>query len=111
MNKSRSKNNKSKPNPRSIPRSLADVNKAHEQGMLFGSEFALNIVLYVLKDKHNASDEDIMQLRDEFMYQIDAISQGYLKYQDVQKILHSEYDLSVKLTDTAAVPRNFHTKV
>ena len=88
-----------KTNPRKQPRSEADVKKANEQGMLFGTEFALNIVLFVLKDKHNALDEDIMKLRDEFMYQIESISKGYLKYTDVRKALQTEYDLTVKLTE------------
>lgn len=86
-----------KTNPKKIPRSQADVEKAHQNGMLFGTEFALNIVLYVLKDKHEASDEDIMRLRDEFVYQIDSISKGYLKYTDVKRTLQTEYDLTVKL--------------
>ena len=85
-----------KTNPKRIPRSQADVEKAHQNGMLFGTEFALNIVLYVLKDKHEASDEDIMRLRDEFVYQIDSISKGYLKYTDVKRALQTEYDLTVK---------------
>lgn len=86
-----------KKNPRNVPRTQADVEKAHQNGMLFGTEFALNIVLYVLKDKHEASDDDIMQLRDEFVYQIDSISKGYLKYTDVKRALQTEYDLTVKL--------------
>lgn len=86
-----------KTNPRNIPRSQADVDKANEQGMLFGTEFAINVILYVLKDKHDAPDDDIMKLRDEFMYQIDSISKGYLKYVDVKKALQTEYDMSVKL--------------
>ncbi len=86
-----------KTNPKRVPRTQADVEKAHQNGMLFGTEFALNIVLYVLKDKHEASDDDIMQLRDEFVYQIDSISKGYLKYTDVKRALQTEYDLTVKL--------------
>lgn len=86
-----------KTNPKRVPRTQADVEKAHQNGMLFGTEFALNIVLYVLKDKHEASDEDIMRLRDEFVYQIDSISKGYLKYTDVKRALQTEYDLTVKL--------------
>lgn len=88
-----------KKNPRNIPRSQADVEKARQSGMLFGTEFALNIVLYVLKDKHGAEDDDILKLRDEFMYQIDSISKGYLKYTDVKRALQTEYDLTVTLVE------------
>ena len=60
-------------------------------------EFCLNHVLYVLKDKHNASDEDIMQLRDEFMNVVDSVGQKYLSYADIVQTLRSDYDLSVNL--------------
>lgn len=86
-----------KTNPNKIPRTQADVDKAQKAGMLFGTEFAINIVLYVLKDKHGANDEDILKLRDEFMYQVDSISKGYLKYTDVKKVLQTDYDLTVQL--------------
>lgn len=86
-----------KPNPNRVPRSQADVDRAEKKGMVFGTEFALNIVLYVLKDKHNAPDEDIMQLRDEFMYVIDSVNKNYVKYPDIKKALSGEYDLTVSL--------------
>lgn len=62
-------------------------------------EFALNIILFVLKDKHNAPDEDILQLRDEFMYEIDSVATGYLTYSDIKRTLKGDYDLSVHLVD------------
>jgi len=85
-------------NPRRVPCSLADVERAHTAGMDFGMEFALNITLYVLKDKHDAPSEDIMQLRDEFMYVIDSVAKGYLTYPDIRQALNDDYDLSVYLT-------------
>ena len=78
---------------------MADVERAHTKGMNFGLEFGLNIVLYVLKDKHDAPSEDIMQLRDEFMYVIDSVAKSYLTYKDIQKALKDDYDLSVHLID------------
>lgn len=86
-------------NPRNIPCSKSDIGKARTEGMDFGMEFALNITLYVLKDKHDSPDDDIMKLRDEFMYVIDSVSKGYLTYRDIQKALKTDYDLSVKLVD------------
>ncbi len=87
-------------NPKNIPASKADVKKAKEEGKLLGMELALNIVLYVLKDKHEAPTSEIMQLRDEFMYVVDSIAKRYLKYSDIKKTLSGEYDLSVQLIDT-----------
>lgn len=88
-----------KPNPKKIPRTQADVDRAAEEGRNLGMEFALNLILFVLKDKHNAPDEDILQLRDEFMYEIDSVATGYLTYSDIKRTLKGDYDLSVHLVD------------
>lgn len=86
-----------KTNPRKIPKSQADVDRAFSDGMDTGMEFALNLVLYVLKDKHDAPDEDILQLRDEFMYVIQAVNEKYLSYPDIQRALSGDYNLAVEL--------------
>ena len=88
-----------KTNPKKIPKTQADVDKAYTDGLDAGLEFGLNIVLYVLKDKHNAPDEDIMQLRDEFMYVISAINEKYLSYPDIKRALAVDYDLAVDLVE------------
>ena len=90
---------KIKINPKSVPRTQADVDRARKEGMDFGLEFCLNLVLYVLKDKHDAPNEDIMQLRDEFMYVIDSVARKYLSYSDIVKALKSDYNLAVRLVD------------
>lgn len=88
---------KVKLNPRKIPKTQADVDRAAKDGEMQGLEFALNLVLYVLKDKHDAPDEDILQLRDEFMYVVDSVAHKYLSYQDIVRTLSGEYDLAVHL--------------
>ncbi len=88
-----------KTNPKKIPRTQADVDKAFDTGCLFGLEFTLNLILYVLKDKHNAPNEDILTLRDEFMYANDSVAKKYLSYADIKRCLDEEYDLAVKLVD------------
>lgn len=84
-----------KTNPKKIPRTQADVDKAYSAGMIFGVEFAINMVLFVLKDKHDAPDEDLKHLKDEFMYACDSVETGYLKYPDIKRVLSAEYDISV----------------
>lgn len=86
-----------KTNPRRKPATAADVNKARQNGMDFGVEFAINCILYILKDKHGSEDADIDQLRDEFMYLMDSISKKYVSYADITKTLSGEYDLSVHM--------------
>lgn len=94
---------KTKSNPRRTPMTLADVNRAEQRGREIGLEFALNIVLYVLKDKHDAPTEDILQLRDEFMYVIDSIAKRYLSYPDIVNALKSDYDLTVRIVDREGI--------
>lgn len=86
-------------NPRRVPMTLADVNRAEQRGREIGLEFALNLVLYVLKDKHDAPTEDILKLRDEFMYVIDSVAKRYLSYSDIVNALKSDYDLTVRIVD------------
>lgn len=88
-----------KVNPKKIPRTQADVDRAAEEGRNLGLEFALNLVLFVLKDKHDAPDEDILQLRDEFMYMVDSVANRYLSYADIVRTLKGDYDLAVHLID------------
>ena len=90
---------KHKTNPNKIPKSQADVDRAWSKGADFGCEFALNTVLLVLKDKHNAPDEDIMQLRDEFMEQIQSFNDGYITYADIKHTLYGDYDFQVHLNE------------
>lgn len=86
-----------KTNPRKVPKTQADVDRAFSDGMDMGMEFGLNLVLYVLKDKHDAADADILQLRDEFMYVISAVNEKYLSYPDIKRALKGDYDLAVEL--------------
>ena len=91
-----------KVNPRRKPATQADVERAAKEGRDLGLEFALNLVLFVLKDKHDAPDDDILQLRDEFMYEIDSVANGYLTYTDIVRTLKGDYDLAVHLVDREA---------
>ena len=86
-----------KTNPNKVPRTQADVERSYKDGTVFGVEFCLNLILFVLKDKHNAPIDDIMQLRDEFMYQVDSIAKKYMSYQDVVAVLRDEYNITVNL--------------
>lgn len=88
-----------KTNPRRQPATQADVDRAYTRGLEFGTEFAINCVLFVLKDKHDAPNEDIMRFRDEFMYLMDSVGKRYVSYPDIKRALSEEYKLYVTFTD------------
>lgn len=48
-----------KVNPRRIPRTQADVERAYRQGQLDGFRFLMTNILWILVDKHDAPAEDI----------------------------------------------------
>jgi len=86
-----------KTNPRKVPRTQADVARAWQEGADFGAEFAINMVLLVLKDKHDAPDEDILQLRSEFEDQLDSVAKGYINYADIKTALGGDYNIKVRM--------------
>lgn len=75
----------------------ADVRKAWDKGADFGCDFCLTIFLLVLKDKHGASDADIMQLRDEFEEMVASYKQKYMSLADAKKALADDYNYTVTL--------------
>lgn len=85
-----------KTNPRRIPRTQADVDRAEEKGRPFGMEFMTNLTLWILLDKHDAPDEDVLQLRDEILYLCDSIEKGYVSYPDIRRGLLEEHDIKVE---------------
>lgn len=57
----------------------------------------LTIILFILKDKHGGTDEEIKQLSDEVTEYCNKISSGEIKWRDVKLALKEEYDLTVRL--------------
>ena len=88
---------KKKTNPRRRPVTEADLRKAWSAGADFGMAFCLKDFLYVLKAKHDATDADLMQLRDEFEEVVDAYKRGDIKEKDLDGVLADEFNLRVTL--------------
>lgn len=83
--------------PRSIPRTQQDCDRAEQKGRLFGIDWAINLFLFILKDKHDATDAELDQFRDEFNEYLDLINRGEIKLRDVKGALKFEYNTEVKL--------------
>lgn len=93
-----SKKTARKPNPRNRPATWADVEKAYKhgyaEGMDSGIDRVFSIFLYIFADKHNATQEELHMLADEFRYYVDSMNQKYLTIEDIRKTLKEEYDVS-----------------
>lgn len=95
MSKTRKTANTS--NPRKIPRTQADVDKAYKRGMNDGLQGALTIMLYTLKDKFGTGDEELQEFADAFNYTVDGINRGYVSEKDLQTVIKDEYGTTVVL--------------
>lgn len=80
-----------KPNPNKIPRTQADVDRAFMDGMAFGIEGGIEMFLYVLVDKHNASQEELDTFGAEVNSLAESINQGYASFADIRRVLSEEY--------------------
>ena len=86
-----------KVNPKRVPRSQADVDKAWDEGVAKGIERAIYMTLWVLIDRHNATHDEIKQFEAEYMDLADSINRGYVSWYDIRKALVEEYDVELRL--------------
>lgn len=83
------------PNPRKIPRTQADVDRAEEHGRITGMEFMATVTLWILLDKHSAPDDEIQVFAEEIRYLMDSIAKGYVSYPDIVRAMKEEHDTTV----------------
>lgn len=86
-----------KKSPHSIPRTQQDCDRAEQRGRMFGIDWALTLFLFVLRDRHNATDAEIDQFSAEFHEYLELINKGEIKLRDVKHALKFEYDLEVRM--------------
>lgn len=86
----------SKTNPRKIPRTQADVDRAYERGREEGVNGALVLFLYTLLDKFGADDAQLREFADAFSYTVDSIERGYITEADLRKVVKDEYHTTIE---------------
>ena len=82
-------------NPRKIPRTQADVDKAYKRGINDGLQGALTIMLYTLKDKFGTDDTELKDFADAFNYTVDGINRGYISGKDLESVIRDEYGTTI----------------
>lgn len=85
------------PNRRPVQMTEAKLRKLKETATDEAMLRALRLVLYTLIDKHDAPKEDIQQLAGEINYVADSVCRGYLKWEDIDRVLDEEYELQIDL--------------
>lgn len=84
-------------NPRRIPRTQRDVDAAYDAGIAEGLNRGIELMLYVLIDKHAAPMEDVQQLARELNHAAECVAESYITWPDIRQMLR-EYDVEVELT-------------
>lgn len=84
-----------KPNPRSVPRTQADVDRAYAKGTTDGCNLAMAIFLTVLCDKFNGADwiPDIWEASNKLSLEI---KEHRVNLFDLVSVLEEEYDIEIK---------------
>ena len=82
--------------PRRIPRTQHDVNAAYDAGIAEGLNRGIELMLYVLIDKHAAPMDDVQQLAAELNHAAKCVAEGYVTWSDIRQML-KEYDVEVEL--------------
>lgn len=83
-------------NPRRVPRTQRDVDAAYDKGVADGLNRGIELMLYVLIDKHDAPMEDVQQLAVELNHAAECVADGYVTWADIRRML-KEYDVEVEL--------------
>lgn len=86
-----------KVNPRRVPRTQKDVDAAFDRGVAEGLHRGVELMLYVLIDKHDVPMDDVQQLARELNHAAECVAEGYVTWSDIRRIL-KEYDVEVELT-------------
>lgn len=86
-----------KVNPKRIPRTQADVERAEKEGIDKGIKCALTIMLYTLHDKFAADDKQLQEFADAFNYTVDSINKGYVTEKDLLTCIRAEYQTEIDI--------------
>lgn len=86
---------KKKVNPRRVPASKADVQKAKKQAISEAVEIAFAILLSALRDKEGFGYTRLRRVWSEAEYISDSIDRGYVKVADLIKEL-ADHDIILK---------------
>lgn len=58
---------------------------------------ALRLVLWAIIDKRGETKEQVKQLSQDINYVSDSITRGFLKWEDIDKVLDEEYEIIIDL--------------
>ena len=87
---------KKKPNPRRIPATKADVEKAKKEAEDYAAAYALAIVFTALTDKMGMDYEFVHQVYEHANYVADSVTKKYVTLPQLIHTLRKEYGIDIK---------------
>lgn len=86
-----------KTNPRKRPASVADVNRAKDEGFQMGAELMLDLMIYTLGTDFEMTDGWLDRYHERFMAHMDSFAKGYLSKEDMRSTTLEERGWEVRL--------------
>lgn len=86
---------KARVNPRRVPATMADVNKAKKEASDKGINIALCIMLSALLDKGFIQPEQMRDAWDAINGMSESIVKGYVNVNDLRQVLKDEYGIYI----------------
>ena len=83
-----------KTNPRKIPRTQADVDRARDEGVITGVHYASAMFMNVLLDKFAAQDY-IAEIWHHMEKLSEEVKEGRVKVPEIIRMLKEEYDIEL----------------
>jgi hypothetical protein len=90
---------KSKKNPRRLPCTQADVDKARSEGRYEGFNGLMGMFLWVRSEDFGDSHEDLKRTQERVLYYCQEIKDGRLKLADIMSALKEEHDITFELVE------------
>ena len=90
---------KSKLNPKKIPATLYDVERARREGRYEGFNGLMTIFLWVRSEVFGDEDSALEKTQKSILYYCEEIKSGRLRLDDIISALKEEHDITIELTE------------
>ena len=88
-----------KTNPKKIPATLYDVERARREGRYEGFNGLMSMFLWVAAEDFGFTDGDLEKLRERILFYCGEINDGRLRLNDIISALKEEHDITIELTE------------
>ena len=88
-----------KTNPKKIPATQYDVERARREGRYEGFNGLMSMFLWVASEDFGFTDGDLERLQKRILFYCQEIKDGRLRLNDILSALKEEHDITIELTE------------